>query len=74
MSKASIPYLMGRNLGSFCGVEVGEGIIVNHREVPLLLARDGAGSIPNWMVRPGGSGDFSREPSFCGVELLYRSV
>ena len=33
MSKASIPYLMGRNLGSFCGVEVGEGIIVNHREV-----------------------------------------
>ena len=58
MSKASIPYLMGRNLGSFC-VEVGEGIIVNHREVPLLLARDGAGSIPNWMVRPGGNGNFS---------------
>ena len=57
-SKASISYLMGRNLGSFCGVEVGEGIIVNHRDVPLLLARDGAGSIPNWMVRPGGSGDF----------------
>ena len=66
MSNASLPYLMGRNLGSirgvlgsFRGVEVGEGIIVNHREVPLLLARDGAGSIPNWMVRPGGSGDFS---------------
>jgi hypothetical protein len=31
-SNASIPYLMaGRNLGSFCGVEVSEGIIVNHR-------------------------------------------
>ena len=41
------------------GVEVGEGINVNHREVPLLLASDGAGSIPNWMVRPGGNGDFS---------------
>jgi hypothetical protein len=40
-------------------MEVGEGIIVNHREVPLLLARDGAGSIPNWMVRPGGNGNFS---------------
>jgi hypothetical protein len=33
-SKVSIPYLMaGRNLGSFRGVEVGECIIVNHREV-----------------------------------------
>ena len=38
MSNASLPYLMGRNLGSirgvlgsFRGVEVGEGIIVNHR-------------------------------------------
>ena len=85
MSKASIPYLMGRNLGSFCGVEVGEGIIVNHREVPLLLARDGAGSIPNCMVRPAVAAIFlaflsarkrkrGREPSFCGVELLYCSV
>ena len=65
-SKASIPYLMGRNLGSirgvlgsFRGVEVGKCIIVNHREVPLLLARAGSGAIPNWMVRPGGNGNFS---------------
>ena len=59
-SNASIPHLMaGRSMGSFHGVEVGRCIIVNHREVPLLLARDGAGSIPNWMVRLGGSGDFS---------------
>jgi hypothetical protein len=34
MSKASILHLMaGRNLGSFCSVEVGECIIVNHHEV-----------------------------------------
>jgi hypothetical protein len=66
MSNASLPYLMGRNLGSirgvlgsFRGVEVGEGIIVNHREVPLLLARAGSGSVPNWMVRAGGNGNFS---------------
>jgi hypothetical protein len=26
-----IPYLIGPNLGSSCGVEVGEGIIVNVR-------------------------------------------
>ena len=64
-SNASIPYLMGRNLGSirgvlgsFRGVEVGRCLIVNHREVPLLLARAGSGSIPNWMVRPS-NGDFS---------------
>ena len=37
-SNASIPYLMGgRNLGSFCGVEVGECIIVNHLSKPRLL-------------------------------------
>jgi hypothetical protein len=34
MSKASIPYLIAdRCLGSFSGVDVGECIIVNHREV-----------------------------------------
>jgi len=43
-SKASIPYLMaGRNLGSFCGVEVGECIIVNHREV-FCVAGSGLGA------------------------------
>lgn len=42
-SNASIPYLMGRNLGSFCGVEVGECIIVNHREVPYVV-RSGLGA------------------------------
>jgi hypothetical protein len=49
MTNASIPYLMaGRNLGSFCSVEVGEYTIVNHREVftsrvPLLGANRLAG-------------------------------
>jgi hypothetical protein len=44
MSKASIPYLMaGRNLGSFCSVEVGECIIVNHRKV-FCVARSSLGA------------------------------
>jgi hypothetical protein len=38
-SNASIPYLMGRNLGSCCGVEAGECIIVNHREVLYVAFR-----------------------------------
>ena len=76
------PYVSGHG-NEMTGVEVGEGINLNHREVPLLLARDGAGSIPNWMVRLGGNflaflsarkRKRGREPSFCGVELLYCSV
>jgi len=49
MTKASNSYLMaGRNLGSFCGIDAGEGIIVNHCEVfgvalRGLLARPLAG-------------------------------
>jgi hypothetical protein len=44
MSKASIPYLMAdRNLGSFCRVEIGECIIVNHREV-FCVAGGGLGA------------------------------